>query len=69
MQTHAADHLVGVGGGEQVGQARGLEGSRIGGLRVELSAQLFHLFRGDRRTVIAPAAAHETEDFGDFPIQ
>ncbi|MCY1182590.1 hypothetical protein D9M73_231570 [compost metagenome] len=38
MQAHAADDLVGVGGGEQVGQARGLKGSRIGGLRVELGA-------------------------------
>ncbi|MNH29436.1 hypothetical protein D3C79_896670 [compost metagenome] len=48
VQAHTADHLIGVGGGEQVGQARGLEGSRISGLRIELRAQLFHLFRGDR---------------------
>ncbi|MNH03218.1 hypothetical protein D3C79_624720 [compost metagenome] len=69
VQTHAADDLVGIGGSEQVGQARGLKSAGVGGLWIELTAQSPHLLRRDSRAVVTPAAAHEAEDFGDFLIR
>ena len=68
VQAHAAHHLIGIRGRQQIGQTRRDEGRGVRGVRVQLLAQAGHLRRIDRRCVVAPAAANKTQDLGDFII-
>ncbi len=68
VQAHAAYHLFGVRRREHVRQAWRDEGRGRAVAGLDPLAQFLHLAGIDRRTLVAPTAADEAEDLGDFAV-
>ena len=67
VQPHATHQLLGIRFGQQLGQARCLEGAGVD-LRVQLLARLGHIGGGHRAGALAPVLPHEAQDLGDLGI-